>query len=309
MVRLVTSRVHRCYSSRGAQRSALNEKICNLAHVVACTALILHQKLPFTDKNALPNLSASVRGFGVLLLFCLHVVDIIAVINAHKMFYRQKKPAMKSQTFFTTPSKVDAVISCLYLIGSLSMAVSILLQDSSGYSMLSSAILEFLSSISFSIGAIANLILSLPSLDFNMPADLARSQNFVCGLFLTGSLFLFQANTASVFWGKVKSDQDKTQVMFSFVSYVILWVGAIANFSRISNLIISVRQLEHDNRTRNETEPRRGLLSWFKSSRSVDETADYDSDLIDEEEGDSGEEMYERSYGSPSVGGPRRYRR
>jgi len=309
MVRLVSSRIHRCYSRRGAQRSARNEKLTNLAHILACTALIASQDLSFLQANKRNvNIPDAVAYFGILVLFSVHLIDIMAILVAHRMFYRLKKSSPKPQSLFTTPSKVDAIIASLFAAGTLFLTVATVpLSAKESSRWLSANLSTFAGFVLYSAAAIANLVLSLPSLDFKLPPSMARSHNLVSGLFLIGSLFQFQASAAQVFWDKTPVPHDTIQALFSFFSYVLVGLGAVLNGFRVSALLSKVHQWNRDGSRKDEIERKSGLLSWFKSSRSVDENTDTESDGIDEEEGDSADDAFDRH--AASTGRTRRYKR
>lgn len=279
MVRLVSSRIHRCYSRNGGQGSARNEQITDLVHVLGCLLFVVNRNSLTISAMISPEISKEAGTLGWMLFLISNLSDLRASIAAHRMFYKWSKMGKKFNSFLSTPTRVDAAISVFCLVGGLLLAGSntcfskYLNRSSEGYLAVCSAFL-------LCIGALMNLVISLPSLDFNVPAGIARMQNLVVAFFIMGSLLRFNSALAKVI---VEGDSLPPIFVqrFSLAADLLILLGAVINCIRVRHLLKNVHHWMVNEARGDGDKPPRGLLSWFKSSRSNNEMSDYDSDFDD----------------------------
>lgn len=282
MVRLITSRLHRCYSRRGGVRSARNERIIDITHLLACTAFLIDRDFSFlSGRHTLP-LPPSVGLFGCALLLFAHSVDLYATVLAHNMFYRISKTPKKLQSFISTPTKIDGLVAACFLIPSILHSISV-----TGLLRLEADAVAWMNAYLAGLvlfGSALNYMLSLPSLDFKMPPPMARAQNSILVLFTIGCVLRVTASSLMVLpVGASAELADFVQTLLMLADLVV-WFGSVLNFVRVSRLLKRVQHWASDDIK--DKGNQKGLLSWFKSSKS-NELSDFDSsDLEDFDSGD-----------------------
>jgi len=299
MVKLVTSRVHRCYSALGNSRSIKHERLNDIAYLLAVSLLLgdcalAHPRIALFfkfDRHKCALLGSS-------LLFLTQLLDLFAVYTAHRMHFQTPRHSSKNRPFSDTTTKVDAFITMCYLVGTTAYlgAAKISLNKGGRSSALMNN-MATLSGAAFMFGALSNSILALPALVVKVPAPVARAHNAVVGLFLAGST----ANLIVVLGRNIdvaQSDSNRELFAVGFMaSFSLMWVGGVLNLGRVGAL--QSRPRARNSFTSDDESWKRGgntnrsggILSWFKSSKSdqgVD--SEYDSEEIDEEDGSSSEE-------------------
>lgn len=279
MVRLVSSRIHRCYSRNGGQRSSRNEQITDLAHVLGCLLFVVNRNSPTISAMITPEMSQEAGTLGWMLFLISHLSDLRASITAHRMFYKWPKVGKKYNGFFSTPTRVDAAISVFCLGGGLLLAGSNT-YFSKYLDIRSERYMAACSAFLLCIGAFMNLVISLPSLDFNVPPGIARLQNLVVSFFIMGSMIRFNSALAKVIAEGEFLPPISAQ-WFSLAADLLILLGAAINCLRVQHLLKNVHHWMGDEARGDGDKPPRGLLSWFKSSRSNNEMSDYDSDFDD----------------------------
>lgn len=278
MVRLVSSRVHRCYSRNGGQSSARNEQIADMAHVLGCLLFFLNHNSPFLSARIAPEISRDAGSLGWIMLLISNLSDLRASLTAHRMFYKWSKASKRNNRFFSTPTKVDAAVSVLCLFGGLLAVPNTLLSKYLNEKFEWS--LAVWSAVLFCVGVITNLVASLPSLDFSVPSGLARLHNLVVAFFMVGSVL--RLNTVILInIAEGLSLPSMFVRQFSFAADLLILLGASINYLRVRHLLENVHDWVIDDTRADGNKPPRGLLSWFKSSRSNKEMSDYDSDFED----------------------------
>lgn len=239
--------------------------------------------------------------FGAFSLVVVQIIDLLAVRNAHRMFYRSGRSAGK-QSFANCPTKVDATISMLYCGGAVFLVKSGLFSSSPDLMDRfpgASTKQHLVASALFTAAAAVNVAMSLPSLSMLVPSAMARAQGFASLSFFAGSLL--QLFGPAMQLSLSLTDQEMVSLrglssLCAVVSYAVVWIGCITNCFRVNSLLTNVHNWGDADRRDGDQKSNRGILSWFKASRSdggLDGT-DYDSDYIDEEDGSSGDERYER---------------
>lgn len=276
MVRLASSRIHRCYSRRGGQSSARNERFTGGAHLCACLLLFIsHSHFLLPHRN--PHFADFAVAAGGLLLVAVSLSDLQATFTAHKMFYKWSKSGKLPSGFWSTPTKVDAAISFLYLFGSMlftATTIPFVKKSDEGHLSLASVA----SSGLLVAGGMINIVASIPSLEFRVPGGVARAQNMVVMLFFAGAIgrLTTAVTKRAVGTGDVRGTFLERMSLFAD-SLVLL--GALFNYVRALHLLRTVNHWASDGNRGVSDKPQRGLLSWFKSSRSSPEMSDYESDI------------------------------
>lgn len=283
MVRVISSRTNRCYSRSGGQRSARNEKLNDITHVVACSALLLDRELPFMPSQNNGWINFSFGSIGYALLLVVQIVDLYATSNAHQMFYRWAKGTKRGGKFLSTPTKVDALIILMYICGGTIRYTSILTvpwnnRVTEGWRNCSNVIKCCI----IVAGTITNAVCSVPSLDFIVPRGMARAQNGIVAAFMVASFVRVYCSMLSVMGGDVAPGVHKIIHDSYLFADVIVWVGAVGNMIRVSKLLCMKNHWKGSNVQSKRNGSHRGLLSWFKSSRSRLETSEGDSEDLDD---------------------------
>lgn len=281
MTRLVSSRIHRCYSRGGGQRSARNERLVDFIHLCACILLFVKGNISFFPLKSFSDFAGYTSELGGILLVVSNVADLFATLTAHRMFYKWSKSGKRRFSFLSTSTRVDAVISFLHTAGSILFALS----TSSLSKTVDQTVLLFASvtsSFTIVLGSLTNVIASMPSLDYMVPAPMARAQNSVVSLFLMGSLTrLYATVIPASASNELKNAMQLNLQWLPLTADALMISGSILNLARVMFLVRKVQYWANDGTKSEKATPQRGLLSWFKSSRSHEGMSEYDSDLDD----------------------------
>lgn len=103
MVRLVSSRLHRCYSA-SVVRSSTIEKLTCILHIISCAGFVMTGDWAshlVVSPSASP-IPSPVRTFSILLLITVHCLDFGAVCTSHMKFH---KPSSSPVIPRSTPEK------------------------------------------------------------------------------------------------------------------------------------------------------------------------------------------------------------
>lgn len=282
MVRLVSSRVHRCYSRSGAQRSARNERLNDFAHLIACTTALLDKDISFTTFGKAVVIPASSSAIGVFLLFIVHTFDLFAAYNAHNMFYKWSREYRKKRAFMASPTNVDMLITSFYFLSSVvfyTVASSVVLkgatlQEKAQKVHVATSFLHF-------AGSFFNIALSLPGQEYEVPPSMSRAQNMVVALFNAGSLIKLYSALLETSDGVLGPGIQVFLGEAATAANALIWIGSAFNFVRVSKFLAKVHAWVKEEMNKNGKTHYKGLLSWFKSSRVNIETIDNDSELED----------------------------
>lgn len=247
-----------------------------MAHLFGCLLSLLGHKalaLPGVVSTVVPQKASSL---GWILVVLSNVLDVRASLTAHHMFYRWSKVRKRSSNILSTPTKVDATVAFLCTFGCLLAVPDTILskyldENLIPYAAVGSAILLLL-------GVLTNLVASLPSLDFSVPAEVAIVQNLVVAFFTLGSTV--RLSTAALMSDGALYTSTYARRLSPTADALIL-LGASVNYIRVRYLLQNVHHWMVDEGRSDGSNSPRGLLSWFKSSRSNDEMSEYDSDFDD----------------------------
>lgn len=292
MVRLISSRLHRCYSRRSVARSARLEKLSAVLHVLAVAGLAVHNEWgSFFNTATLAAPPPVVLIGGSLLLILVHTIDFYATLVAHRKFYCWPRGYKRTRGVLSSPTKVDALVVAAYLSASaVLLAASI---GIGGPSWMPSNVpprIDVAFSAMCALAAALNLVLSLPSLDFGIPLSLARLHNFIAGVFCIASVTKLQCALVSHL-PDISPDITRLQARICLIADVAIVLAAVANFVRTLRFLAKTRYWAMDN-GRNDTErTKKGLLSWFKSSTASANGSDPDSDIGDDYQGYDDDEI------------------
>lgn len=297
MARLISSRLHRCYSRNGVQRSARIENLSTIIHVTAIFALLFARDfsplLPTRPTFTIPPFFVTLTACVLLLI---HLLDFYAAYAAHHKIYRFSKTHKKPVRFLSTPTKIDCLIVSFHLLGTFTLLVSA--SGIAGPSWTGPSIPPSVNACFclFSLFAVTiNLILSLPSLDFGVPTALARAQNTIVTLFCMATLIKLQAILLPFISDLSASTQD-VLARCLFASDLTIFGASLINVIRVSKFLSTTRYWAMEEvRTDQGRTNRQGLLSWFKTSRATADGSDIDSDDLDEDYFDIDDEEWQKS--------------
>lgn len=277
MVRLVSSRIHRCYGSNGEAESARNERLNDTIHFISWAFLLLNHNvdLYFLKRSRIIDYIGAFCAF-LLVLVCS--IDLQAVATAHRLFYKWPKQGYRHTSFWSIPTKVDFLVSLFYLLGSiLNVGTIPFLHNSGNEEKVRSIYLAVGSAMCFCFGALVSAVTSIPSLGFLVPGGVARAQNIVVNLFLLGSTFILSAGVGRI----MVPTGVQINLFFDRLALVggsVILIGSGLNYMRVMILLRTVERWVVDEKKGNIDRSPRGLLSWFKSSRSNHDTSDLESD-------------------------------
>lgn len=291
MVRLVSSRVHRCYSRSRGQSSARNERLIDIFHLLACTAVLF-------DKNFIPGF-AKAESWGsiaisapYLVLMLIQLLDFYASLIAHRMFYSWTQSRYAPRSFLSTPSTVDGVSTCFYFIGYVMHLVA-----SSGCCVPTKGLISLAGQLFLLLGVMSNLILSTPSLDFRLPSAMSRAQNAVLAFFLIGIGFNVEAAALNLCLEERTIGHELFSARSAALGAALIWFGSAMNLLRVGKFMLSVQiWISEELRNRSEAEGN-GIFSWFRPSKQ-DYISDLDSDDLEAGDFDSDDEgpEYEKGW-------------
>lgn len=306
MVKLVTSRVHRCYSALGASRSARHERINDCIHVAAISLLLLASALELNQVNTLVKLDRhKVALVGAALLVLIQLFDLFAASNAHRIHYAPPRHSAKSRPFAEIPTKVDALVGTLCLIGALAILASSKLSASGkSHDTIVAEHIAVLATSAFVAAALVNTVFSIPSLIVKIPSPLARAHNAVSALFLAGATANVVVALANANVSTETLRGNNVLAIGAVLAYATVWLGAVLNVAR-TGALLQVRARGRDTLSSDDGSVKGrqspasgGIFSWFRSNNKDNGQggeSDFDSDDIDEEEGYSSEEdLYTR---------------
>lgn len=295
MAKLVTSRVHRCYSAVGGVRSARHERLNDLVHVVSVTLLLVACGLELSVFSIMVKLDRhKIALVGSALLAITQLIDLFAASTAHRMFYRTPRHSSKRRPFVETSTKVDAMVALLCLGGALGCVLSAKFDASARAKdvMIGEKTAVF-GAISFVLGTLVNAVFGIPSVVVKVAGGIARMHNVVVSLFLAGSTGNLIVALLHLMHDPRMEVIRPVLAVGSLVSYSILWIGALLNVARTGAL----QQKQSRSRESSSSEDSSykgtgGFFSWWKPNKSSDGgiSSDYDSDDLDEEDGFSSEE-------------------
>lgn len=297
MVRLISSRLHRCYSRNGLQRSARIENLSTIVHVLGIFALLFARDfsplLPTQPTFTTPPFFVTLTA---CILLLIHLLDFYAAYAAHYKFYNWSKTYKKPASFLSTPTKIDCLIASFHVCGTFILLLSAC--GITGPSWSGSNIPPSVNACFclFSLfAATINLVLSLPSLDFGVPISLARVQNIIVSLFCMATLTKLQALLLPFFSDLSSSTHDHLARCLFAADLVIFW-GSLINIIRVTKFLSTTRYWALEEvRTDQGRTNRRGLLSWFKGSRAVVDRSDVDSEDFDDYDFDLDDEDWQKS--------------
>ncbi len=295
MVKLVTSRVHRCYSAVGGLRNARHERLNDVVHVFSVTLLLASCALEVSTFNAMVKLDRHKLALvGSVLLAITQLIDLFAASTAHRMFYRTPRHSSKRRPFVETSTKVDAMVAILCLVGALGSVLSAKFGASArAKDVMIGEKVAVIGGISFAVGTLVNAVFGIPSVVVKVAGGTARMHNAVVSLFLAGSMGnLIVALLHLVHEPRMEVIQSVLAVG-SMASYWIIWIGGVLNLVRTS--VLQRKHCRIRDSSSNEDSSSKaagGLFSWFKPNKTSDGgmSSDYDSDELDEEDGFSSEE-------------------
>lgn len=282
MVRLVSSRVHRCYSQKGGNRSARNERMLNVIHVLACTILSAHRDYSFIKSGSLLPSPTNTSGIGFLLVFLVQIFDLYAAIKAHRTFYSRFPEGKKFRSFLDIPTNVDVIVASLYIVSSLvyyffSIILkwrTIVARNSMLYVLLANYSINFLA-------AFVNFALSTPS-DLFMPPSMFRWQNVIVGFFTIGSLLKVYSTVLEIVFATRLRQLSLFAGGSMLFADVLIWFGSLLNFRRVSLFLIWARVWINDEMKRRRSSTDARFISWFTSSQSNFDGSDVESDGIED---------------------------
>lgn len=249
----------------------------DLIHLCACAVLFIKGNLSFFSANVSPDFVVLGLEIGSILLIFCNLADLRATLTAHRMFYKWSKSSKRASGFLSTSTRVDAVISTLHTAGSILYAIS-----TSPFSRTLDHSFVLFSAVSSSIlvllGSLANIVASMPSLDYMVPATMARAQNAIVSTFLMASLTRLHVLLILSF-GENGANSHPTLRWLSMGADGLVICGSILNFIRVLYLLRKVQYWANDGSKTETVKPPRGILSWFKASRSNEGMSDYESDM------------------------------
>lgn len=285
MSRLVSSRLHRCYGRGNAASSARAEVLSAVLHIAAVMGLFMSRDWTVVSGlSATPTTPIFVRVGASFLLLLVHGMDFYAAMMAHRRFYRWPRAYKRPRGPLSTPSKADALIVSAYLCGS-----AVLLASATGFSgtkWISASIPSRTDAIYSGmcvLGAVLNLVLSLPTLDFNVPLSLARLHNLICTSFLAAAVVKLQGAVIT-HTTAVPDDVRRLCYILAFAADAVVVAAAFCNLLRLSRFLSNTRYWITDEGKGDSVRSKKGLLAWFKSSRSSPDGSDDDSDFADDYE-------------------------
>ncbi len=292
MVKLVTSRVHRCYSSIGGVRSARNERLNDIMHLLAVTLVLASSilALPYSTRTSFAD-RQTMTAFGTGLLTLVQLCDMFAISTAHRMFYQSPRQTSKRKPFFESPSKIDALVSALCLAASLAAFFAVRFPGAANVAkdVAFGQKLAVLASSLFLLATFINSVIGVPGLAAKLPGSLLRAHHVTVSLFLAGSA----ANVAiaAIASSVLQSDALNGVMAAGCVgSYALIWVGSAVNCSRVSSLLSKARRGSEGGSDDLSNRRPTGFFSWFKASKSDNDAASDSSDDFDEEEGFSSDD-------------------
>lgn len=287
MVKLVTSRVHRCYSTTGGVRSARNERMNDIMHVLGSTLLLASGvlSLPKVSPASLAD-RQTMAAFGTGLLTLVQLGDMFAITMAHRMFYQSPRQTNKRKPFFETPTKVDGVVSVLCLVASLAAFFAVRFPGASN-PVKDAMFGHQLSVCAFSTFALAmfiNSVIGSPGQAARLPLALSAAHNVAVCLFLCASA----ANALLSLFALSMVTNDVLRIPLALgttVAYAMIWAGSVVNFFRVKALLETPRKSLGDSMM-SISKRSTGILAWFQPAKSQSNNlSDFDSDEFDEEEG------------------------
>lgn len=296
MVKLVTSRVHRCYSAVGGVRNARHERLNDVVHVVSVTLLLVSCGLEVNMFSGLVKLDHhKVALAGGALLALTQLIDLFATSTAHRMFYRVPRHSSKRRPFVETCTKVDAMVGILCLGGALGCVLS----AKFGASVRANDVMigekaAVFGAMSFALGALVNAVFGIPSVVVKVAAGITRMHNAVVSLFVAGSMGNLIVALLHLMHDPRMEVIRPVLAVGSVASYGIIWIGALLNFARTA--VLQQKHPRNQDSSSSEDSSYKagvgGLFSWFKPNKTSDGgmSSDYDSEDVDEEDGFSSEE-------------------
>lgn len=282
MVCLISSRLHRCYNPRGVQKSAKIEKITTGIHVIACVAILLCRDFSFISSPPPLITAPAIRIAACFLLIIIHMTDLYATIMAHRKFYRWTKAYKRPTGFISTPTKVDALTVSAYLCATLTLFASATgLIGKPWVSGNMPVNINTFYCLFSTIAAFTNLILSLPSLDFNIPSALARMHNFIVAIFCISCAVKLQCSIIPIL-AEPTHDLVKELAKIAFFADVMILVASIINVVRVPRFLTKTAYWVTEDTKGDTDHTKGGLLSWFKPSQTTVDASDLDSDDLDD---------------------------
>lgn len=288
MTRLVSSRLHRCYSHRGVVKSTRIEKISNIVHVIACFGILFCRDLSFLSSPPPFFTPSLVRILSSFLLLLVHSSDVYATFIAHRKFYRWTKPYKRPVGFLSVPSKVDALAAVLYLCASVTLFASAsgLIGKPWTNGMIPTNINFVFCTLSL-VAAFINIILSLPSLDINVPSSLERLHNAIIAIYCLACAAKIQCILVPA-TSTVSPDLLNKFVGISFAADAMIVFAAFINVLRAIRFLHKTGYWAADDMKSDQERARKGLLAWFKSKPA---TATVEASDLDSEEADDYEDF------------------
>lgn len=283
MVRLISSRLHRCYSRRGVQRSTQIENLSTIIHLFTWFGLMLALDLSTSLSN---HFSFSIPPFFLTLitfqLLTIQIFDFYAAYIAHRKFYRWSKIYKRPAGFLSTPTKVDALITSFHIFGAFILFASScgILGPPWSDGVIPTQVNFFFCLVSF-IAIVLNLVLSLPSLDFGVPVMLARVQNLVVALFCVATVFKLQILGFQLFVDFPRSAKDFLLKCLLGADTLIL-TASLLNVVRVAKFLSRTRYWAMEEVKTDRSGDKKGLLSWFKGYRTTADGSDIESDDLDD---------------------------
>lgn len=321
MVRLVSSRLHRCYSRKGGQRSARNERLISLTHLLTVLIPFLSHPLLLSYLPILLTPPIWLPVVQVSLLLVVHLHDFYATFIAHRLYYRWSKVYKRPPGFLATATKVDAAIVACHL-----SAVLVLFATRAGLVARAppGAPLPLFVSLAYSIaacvGTLLNAVLALPSLDFVLPGVMMRAHNVVVISFVMASVMHVTCVCLLDSLQMISSVDAGMSVVIAIRQCVqmlrlgadgLVCIGAMVNLARVWRFVsantrgwagnggvggIGMRGMTTDGNGAKGTRGGKGFLAWWKG-RPVDVGSDAESEDFDEGDTEYDEEWAKRRPG------------
>lgn len=283
MSRLVSSRLHRCYSRGNATSNARAEILTAFLHVAAAIGLFASRDWAVvTGLSKAPTTPRFVHVGASFLLVLVHGLDFCAAMVAHRMFYRWPRVYRRPRSLLSIPSKADGLVVSAYLCGSVVLLASAV--GLAGTKWTSASIpsrTDTIYSLMCVLGAVLNLVLSLPTLDFNVSLVLARFHNLICTTFCIAAVVKLQG-AIIVHTTAISDDARRLFSILALAADTVVVFAAFGNLLRIFRFLSKTQYRVTDEVKGDSDRNKKGLFAWFKSSRSSPDGSDVDSDLADD---------------------------